>query len=130
MRLPLKDLQKEINKSLKNILINSKNIDVYDKVEQNAKLPFIKLFDLSFNADSTKSNSRVIINQKIEIWSDYQGKKEAIEILESVINEIKKLEEMDLNEEQYIFDVKIIEGNIIEVQEFYKGYISIDFIID
>lgn len=130
MNLPLINLQREINKKLNEIKIGNKDIGIYDKVKKDSKLPFIKLSNLTFSGDKTKTSDRVIVNQSLEIWSDYQGKKEVLEILTEVINKISELEEMDLNKEQYIFDVKISEGDITEVQEFYKGYVSIKFIID
>lgn len=123
--IPLIDLQKTISSKL-----NELKISIYDKVPDNAKLPFIKISDITFRTDGTKSSDRVVANQIIEVWSEYKGKKEASEILESVISKFLDLEEVDINKNNYIYKVKFIDGSVNELTPFYKAYVNVELTID
>lgn len=126
--LIIKALQKELNNKLKELDVMS-----YDKVKENVELPFIKIGDVSFETDKNKSLERLIVNQELQVWSDYLGKKETLEILHKVLNKIYDLEGLDFTvdtETKNIFDVAINNGGVVEVQEFYRGYLTIQFKID
>lgn len=130
----LKELQKEISIKLNEINKLSKdNIEIYDKVKENAVLPFIKLGDVEFSKDKTKTTERIIIVQEIQTWSSYQGKKETIDLLDKILNKISELEGKDFKVEENnknIFNIGLNDGGIVEIQEFYRGYLKLEFKID
>ena len=67
--------QASLYKKLKEIeLDEATELAVYDKVPANAKFPFAIISNYDFEEGDLKDGS-YLINQNLEIWSDYQGKK-------------------------------------------------------
>ena len=75
----LKELSKELD------------ISIYDKVPANAKFPFIILAGFSFEDGLTKDYNCLLIDQKFEIWSDYNGKKEIHTITTKAYEKLNEL---------------------------------------
>jgi hypothetical protein len=85
LRLPNNAVQKELYRILTEIFAD-KNVAVYDYVPFDAQLPYITLGAVTMEDISTKTEPEYKIAQQINIWSDYQGKREINNIAEYIIN--------------------------------------------
>ena len=86
--IPINDYQKTLYAKLKET-----EYKVFDEVPVDEALPLVTLGEYSFSSGSVK-NECYIFNQDIDIYSEYEGKKEIntmvsviIEKLESLVNE-------------------------------------------
>ena len=100
------DLQSE----LYNIL-SALNYDVYDHVPKNAPLPYIRIGTFYGNDDSSKINAGSKIYQYIDVFSNYNGKKEIINIMQDVNRNLQNTEmrSNDLLAFIYLDNFKILE---------------------
>lgn len=105
----INSLQKDIYEAL------SEKYDVYDVVNLDEKLPFIRIADYSFHKERDKACDILSydIKQEIHIWSDYKGKKE-INMLACDVVEL-------LEDIYYEFDVIQNEVNDVSINDF-DGY--------
>lgn len=65
--------------------LKAKNIKTYDSVPSGATFPYITLGDDTVNNWSTKTNDGEDITHTLHVWSQYNGKKEAKEIMSLVL---------------------------------------------
>ena len=67
---------------------------VVDVVEENIKLPFVRMaeYECDTETDKLSKNKSYNITQELHIWSDYQGKKEVNEITEDIIEIVENLD--------------------------------------
>lgn len=122
------DYQALLYKKLKEIRLDGKDIAIYDKVPANAKFPFVIVGDFEFDSGESKDCS-FIINQNIEIWSDYQGKKEINSIVSSALAKANELALSELNDGLTIDAVNIMLSTVKEVEGFFNANLVINFVI-
>lgn len=118
--------QASLYKKLKEIDLDGKEIPIYDKVPSNAKFPFIILSDYEFDNGESKDCS-FIINQSIEVWSDYQGKKEINSIVSLALARAKELAPSELNNGYTIDAVNTMLSTIKEVEGFFHANLVVNF---
>lgn len=77
----------------------SKHHEVYDVVDLDQSLPFIRIADYNYTRERDKCNlvTSYDITQQIHIWSDYKGKKEINELVDSVIDILENINYVDLD---------------------------------
>ena len=80
-RIPLNALTKAVYERLSTY----QSIAVYDDVPENAKPPYITFGLFTCKSNGTKVNDITDVTINIDIWSDYQGKKEVNTISNDVI---------------------------------------------
>lgn len=65
-------------------LLSTLSYPVYDDVPKNAKCPYIKLGTNRGNDNSNKTNRAYKDYQYIDVFSEYRGKKEVMQIMKQV----------------------------------------------
>lgn len=82
----------DIQEAIWNTLSTITKYPVLDYVEfDSVNPPIIRLGNLYFDDDSVKNNEGVKVQQYINIYSTYSGKKEAIEMMDIVDKAMKSL---------------------------------------
>lgn len=76
--------------------VKSLNYSVYDYVPLDSQLPYIRLDYNQTLDDSTKTSEGYEVLQYINIFSNYRGQKEVREIAQSVIDNVKAIEGLDV----------------------------------
>ena len=120
------DYQALLYIKLKEVQLDGKDIAIYDKVPANAKFPFIIVSDYEFDGGESKDCS-FIINQNIEIWSDYQGKKEINSIVSLALAKANELASSELNDGLTIDAVNTMLSTVKEVEGFFNANLVINF---
>lgn len=109
--------------------LSSINISVYDKVEEDAKLPFLHLGDYKLSLGNAKYDDYKL-NQVINVWSDYEGKKEVNDLLNIICTCIQELNDTKIDELYSISDIKFLSANVYEIDGYYKAEIEFEFFIE
>jgi hypothetical protein len=68
--------------------LKTKNIKTYDSVPSGATFPYISLGDDTVNNWGTKTGDGEDITHTLHVWSRYNGKKEAKEIMSLVLQSL------------------------------------------
>lgn len=92
-------------------LLNNLSYSVYESVPKNAKCPYVKIGTDYGDDNSTKTAFAYKDYQTIDIFSDYNGKKEVREIMKD-INNLLQNKELKFNNMQiylYLDSSKILE---------------------
>lgn len=72
-------VQKAIYDALKTL-----RVDVVDYIDTSVNCPYVHISNLYINDDSNKTNESVVATQYINIYSEYKGKKEVLELASQV----------------------------------------------
>lgn len=124
--IDLNAYQALIYRSLKEIAFDS-NVQIYDKIPANAIMPFVVIGGYVFGYGETKDYSCFSIEQKFEIWSDYQGKKEVNDIMMKVYAKLSELEGVELSESQSLDFVELLPSNVDEVENYFNANLFVNF---
>lgn len=117
--IPINELQSKIYQAL-----NSLDIKVYDEVPLNSAMPLISIGDYTLTSMEFKG-SGFVFNWIINIYTEYEGKKQVNELVSDVIECLYKLDNEGLNEEYSINDIMLNESNINRIDGFYVANLSI-----
>ena len=117
--IPINKLQSKIYQAL-----NSLDIKVYDEVPLNSAMPLISIGDYTLTSMEFKG-SGFVFNWIINIYTEYEGKKQVNELVSDVIECLYKLDNEGLNEEYSINDIMLNESNINRIDGFYVANLSI-----
>ena len=109
--LPINDYQRIIY----NKLIET-NYKVFDEVPADENLPVVTISDYTLTEGETK-NDDYIIQQRIDVYSQYDGKKEINEIVANVISKMKEAISTQVNEEYNIGYVELSESQIARLED-------------
>ena len=111
--IPINDLQSKIYQAL-----NTLNINVYDEVQQEATMPLVNIGDYTINSLEFKGQG-FTFNWTINIYTEYEGKKQVNELVSKVIECMYKLIGLDLNDIYSVNDVMINEANVMRNEGYY-----------
>lgn len=103
-------------------LLSTLSYPVYDDVPKNAKCPYIKLGTNRGNDNSNKTNLAYKDYQYIDVFSEYRGKKEVMQIMKQV-NGLLQNKTITLENEQaflYLSSSEILEQKDAE-GKYYHG---------
>jgi hypothetical protein len=112
-------------KKLKEVTLDGVEVAIYDKVPANAKFPFIIIGNYEFDEGELKDSSFTIA-QNIEIWSDYQGKKEINSMVSLALAKAKELAPTELGD-LAIDSVYAMPSTVREVEGFFNANLVINF---
>lgn len=100
-RIPLNVLTKELYE----LLTANLTVPVYDDVPYDAVLPYITFGLFTCKTAGTKVNDITDVTINIDVWSDYQGKKEVNEIANNINNFLNQLDSttVDLTADNFAF---------------------------
>ena len=117
--IPINKLQSKIYQAL-----NSLDIKVYDEVPLNSVMPLISIGDYNLASIEYKDNGFIFL-WTINIYTEYEGKKQVNELVSKSIGCLYELKNQVLNQDYCIDDVMLSEANINRVEGFYVANLSI-----
>lgn len=120
--------QKLIFESLKSDIYTT-----YDFVPTNAEMPLVIIEDFNITKGNMRAGEIYKITQSIDIYSDYEGKKEINKISNDVVKKINNLYEKKIDQFS-ICDVIILDLSISKIIDensiFYKTNMIVEFTVD
>ena len=117
--IPINELQSKIYQAL-----NSLDIKVYDEVPLNSAMPLVSIGDYNLSSMEYKNNGFIFL-WTINIYTEYEGKKQVNELVSESIEYLYELKNQVLNQDYYIDDVMLNEANINRIEGFYVANLSI-----
>lgn len=114
--MPLNEYQTALYKVLSEI-----DCKVYDHVPSDAKFPFVSISDTNITDSSLKNGELFEIEQVIEVWSDYEGKKEVNRIASDIYEYAKKLIGANLNDNQSVGSIFLLPSQVSRLEGYYKA---------
>ena len=117
--IPINSLQAKIYQALQGV-----DIKVYDEVQEGATMPLISIGDYIMSSLEFK-DSGFSFNWTINIYTEYEGKKQVNELVSKTIECLYGLIEEDLSDTYSIDEVMLNEANINRLEGFYVANLSI-----
>ena len=117
--IPINNLQAKIYQALKGV-----GVKVYDEVQEGATMPLISIGDYILSSLEFKDNG-FSFNWTINIYTEYEGKKQVNELVGKTIECLYNLIGEDLNDAYSIDEVILNEANINRLEGFYVANLSI-----
>ena len=109
--LPINDYQKLLYLALKKT-----GYKVFDEVPIDETLPLIMISDYVLSEGDMKSDG-YIIQQQIDLYSQYEGKKQVNEMVASVLKEVKNICDTGINDSYFIGFVILLESEISRMED-------------
>ena len=109
--LPINDYQKLLYLALKKT-----GYKVFDEVPIDETLPLITISDYILAEGDIKSDGYKI-QQQIDLYSQYEGKKQVNEMVASVLKEVKGICDTGINESYFIGYVTLLESQILRMED-------------
>ena len=109
--LPINDYQKLLYLALKKT-----GYKVFDEVPIDETLPLITISDYVLSEGDMKSNGYKI-QQQIDLYSQYEGKKQVNEMVASVLKEVKNICDTGINESYFIGYVTLLESQVLRMED-------------
>ena len=116
--IPINSLQAKIYQALQGV-----GIKIYDEVQEGAKMPLISIGDYNLSSLEFKGNGFSFL-WTINIYTEYEGKKQVNELVSKTIECLYNLTREDLNDTYSINDVILNEANINRLEGFYVANLS------
>ena len=117
--IPINSLQAKIYQALQGV-----GIKVYDEVQEGAIMPLISIGDYLLSSLEFKDNG-FSFNWTINIYTEYEGKKQVNELVSKTIECMYQLIGEDLSDIYSIDEVMLNEANINRLEGFYVANLSI-----
>ena len=109
--LPINDYQKLLYLALKKT-----EYKVFDEVPIDETLPLITISDYVLSEGDMKSDGYKI-QQQIDLYSQYEGKKQVNEMVASVLKEVKNICDIKINESYFVGFVILLESEISRMED-------------
>ena len=109
--LPINDYQKLLYLALKKT-----GYKIFDEVPIDETLPLITISDYVLSEGDMKSDG-YIIQQQIDLYSQYEGKKQVNEMVASVLKEVKNICDTGINESYFVGFVILLESEISRMED-------------
>ena len=109
--LPINDYQKLLYLALKKT-----GYKVFDEVPIDETLPLITISDYVLSEGDMKSDG-YIIQQQIDLYSQYEGKKQVNEMVASVLKEVKEICDTGINDSYFVGFVTLLESEISRMED-------------
>ena len=109
--LPINDYQKLLYLALKKT-----GYKVFDEVPVDETLPLITISDYILAEGDIKSDGYKI-QQQIDLYSQYEGKKQVNEMVASVLKEVKEICDTGINESYFIGFVTLLESQVLRMED-------------
>ena len=116
--IPINDLQAKIYQALQGV-----GIKVYDEVQEGATMPLISIGDYILSSLEFKDNGFSFL-WTINIYTEYEGKKQVNEFVSKTIECLYQLIREDLSDIYSIDEVILNEANINRLEGFYVANLS------
>ena len=116
--IPINNLQAKIYQALQGV-----GIKIYDEVQEEATMPLISIGDYNLSSIGFKDNGFSFL-WTINIYTEYEGKKQVNELVSKSIECMYELIGEDLTECYSVDEVMLNEANINRNEGYYIANIS------
>ena len=116
--IPINSLQAKIYQALQNV-----GIKVYDEVQEGATMPLISIGDYILSSLEFKGNG-FSFNWTINIYTEYEGKKQVNDLVSKTIECLYQLIGEDLSDIYSIDEIMLNEANVNRLEGFYVANLS------
>ena len=116
--IPINELQTKIYQCLSDL-----DIKVYDEVPLNSAMPLISIGDYNLSSMEYKGEG-YIFDWTINIYTEYEGKKQVNELVSKTINKLYELLESNLSDFYSVNDVMLNNASINRLDGFYVANLS------
>ena len=116
--IPINDLQAKIYQALQGV-----GIKVYDEVQEGSTMPLISIGDYVLSSLEFKDDG-FSFNWTINIYTEYEGKKQVNELVSKTIECLYELTGEGLSDIYSIDEVTLNEANISRLEGFYVANLS------
>ena len=116
--IPINSLQAKIYQTLQGV-----GIKVYDEGQEGAIMPLISIGDYIMSSLECKDDG-FSFNWTINVYTEYEGKKQVNELVSKTIKHLYDLVGEDLSENYCINNVILNEANINRLEGFYVANLS------
>ena len=117
--IPINNLQAKIYQALQGV-----GVKVYDEVQEGATMPLISIGDYNLTSMEYKNNGFSFL-WTINIYTEYEGKKQVNEFVSKTIECMYQLIGENLSDTYSIDEVILNEANINRLEGFYVANLSI-----
>ena len=117
--IPINSLQAKMYQALQGV-----GIKVYDEVQEGATMPLISIGDYVTSSLELKDNG-FSFNWTINIYTEYEGKKQVNELVSKTVEYLYQLTGEDLNDTYSIDEVILNEANVNRLEGFYVANLNI-----
>ena len=117
--IPINNLQAKIYQALQGV-----GVKVYDEVQEGATMPLISIGDYNLTSMEYKNNGFSFL-WTINIYTEYEGKKQVNELVSKTIECMYQLIGENLSDTYSIDEVILNEANINRLEGFYIANLSI-----
>ena len=117
--IPINNLQAKIYQALQGV-----GVKVYDEVQEGATMPLISIGDYIMSSLEFKGNG-FSFNWTINIYTEYEGKKQVNELVSETVKYMYELIGEDLSDIYSINEVMLNEANVSRLEGFYVANLSI-----
>lgn len=117
--LDLSSYQASLYKQLETL-----NYSVYDYIPTDAKFPFIAIGDIGFDSAEGHFNDLIDISQTINVWSDWEGKKEINNISSEIINHLLSIGEFQISDKQSVYKIFLEASTVKDTEGFYQAILN------
>lgn len=120
--IPINDYQKKMYETL-----SKTEYKIFDEVPTDEDMPIVAIGDYTLSDGVVKSESYTI-SQTINIYSEYEGKKEINKMVSDVLDKLLKLENEYVTDTFFIADISLLESSVSRHEEgFYMANLNIRF---
>ena len=116
--IPIHELQTKIYQCLSDL-----DIKVYDEVPLNSAMPLISIGDYNLSSMEYKGEGYVF-EWTVNIYTEYEGKKQVNELVSKTINKLYELSESNLSDFYSVNDVMLNNASINRLEGFYVANLS------
>ena len=116
--IPINELQTKIYQCLSDL-----DIKVYDEVPLNSAMPLISIGDYNLSSMEYKGEGYVF-EWTVNIYTEYEGKKQVNELVSKTINKLYELSESNLSDFYSVNDVMLNNASINRLEGFYVANLS------
>ena len=116
--IPINSLQAKIYQTLQNV-----GIKVYDEVQEGAIMPLISIGDYIMSSLEFK-DSGFSFNWIVNIYTEYEGKKQVNELVSKTIECMYELIGEDLSDTYSIDEIMLNEANVNRLEGFYVANLN------
>ena len=117
--IPINELQTKIYQALQGV-----GIKIYDEVQEEATMPLISIGDYNLSSLEFKDNG-FSFNWTINIYTEYEGKKQVNELVSKTIECLYQLIGEGLSDIYSIDEIILNEANVNRLEGFYVANLSI-----
>lgn len=111
--IPINSLQAKIYQALQGV-----GIKVYDEVQEGATMPLISIGDYIMSSLEFK-DSGFSFNWTLNIYTEYEGKKQVNELVSKTVKYMYELIGEDLSDTYSVNEVMLNEANVSRLEGFY-----------